>query len=130
MIFSYIWKRSRNATRITVLAEALDSRLEIEEYGKARFVHPEAGVAPLFGSTRSDVARPRGSRTRDSGARGSSRGPPARMSEGFIFLARMASTSSFFLGTQIRPSLRSDSDIRSVYSAAYREPVYMWGVSA
>ncbi len=34
------------------------------------------------------------------------------MSEGFLAPERIAFTSSIFFGTQMRPSLRSDSDMR------------------
>ena len=40
-----------------ILAQALDGSLEVEEHGQPGLVDAEAGIAALFGSTRSDVAR-------------------------------------------------------------------------
>ena len=93
-----------------ILAKALDGILEVEVYGVA-CTYTIAGVATFLGCTRSDVA----------GAEVTEGRVAAFQVEVAVFvgdvgrflLAGADSFGIFFLlGTQIRPSLRSDSLIR------------------
>ena len=97
-------KRLPYLSRIFVLAQALDGVGEVQVDAQARVAHAAALVADLLGGAAGDVA---GGQVAEGGVLALQVVVALVLGD----LVRAARLSPFFLGTQMRPSLRRLSDM-------------------